>query len=88
MPSLFKTPTLQKLKPYYLLFVLLLATHACKKNSEEKPSSACKLPLIRTVHSSNIFTNLLFLILLGLAPRELSSAYFTGGILPSPSWGR
>ncbi|HNP69261.1 MAG TPA: amidohydrolase family protein [Aequorivita sp.] len=40
MPSLFKTPTLQKLKPYYLLFVLLLATHACKKNSEEKSSSA------------------------------------------------
>ncbi|WP_419180007.1 glycosyltransferase, partial [Aequorivita todarodis] len=48
---------------------------------DNRTGLCCKLPLIRTVHSSNISTNLLFLILLGLAPRELNSAYFTGGIL-------
>ena len=48
----------------------------------------CKLPLIRTVYYSNLLTNLLFLILLGLAPEELIFAYFTGGIFPSESCGR
>ncbi len=40
MPSIFKTPAIQKLKPYYLLFVLLLATQACKQKSEETASQA------------------------------------------------
>ena len=34
-----------------------------------------------------IYSNLLFLIQMGLALFELISAYFTGGIFPSPSCG-
>ena len=47
----------------------------------------CKLPQIRTAYFSKISTKLLFLILLGLAPIELSFAYFTGGIFPKASCG-
>lgn len=41
MPSIFKTPTLQKLKPYYFLFVLLLlANQGCKEKTAEVSSQA------------------------------------------------
>ncbi len=44
MKFIFKTPTLQKLKPYYLLFALLiLAAQSCKEKTE-KVSSQADLP--------------------------------------------
>ncbi len=44
MPSIFKTPTLQKLKPYYFLFVLLLlVSQGCKEKTAEV-SSQTDLP--------------------------------------------
>ncbi|MAO48858.1 MAG: hypothetical protein CL527_09185, partial [Aequorivita sp.] len=44
MQSTFKTPTLQNLKPYYLLFVfLILATQSCNERPK-KVSSQADLP--------------------------------------------
>ncbi len=44
MPSTSKTPTLQKLKPYYLLFALLLIVSQGCKEKTEKVASQADLP--------------------------------------------
>ena len=47
----------------------------------------CPLPQFRTVYNSKTFSKVRFLILLGLAPRELISAYFTGDNFPNAACG-
>ncbi len=44
MLSFIKTPTLQKLKPYYLLFALLLIINQSCKEKTEKISTQADLP--------------------------------------------
>jgi len=47
----------------------------------------CKLPQIRTAYFSKTLLKVSFLIPVGLAPQELSSAYFMGGTFPRASCG-